>query len=67
MKKTTAAILLTAAIFSSSTLRGAIAQYDFNGNLNSSTGGVALTTGFAAPAVAAAVSFTNMTIGGSTG
>ncbi|OQB94354.1 MAG: Calcineurin-like phosphoesterase [Verrucomicrobia bacterium ADurb.Bin118] len=42
------------------------AQYDFNGNLNSSVGGLALTTGYAAPATSPGVTFTTQTIGGST-
>ncbi|MBI3850179.1 MAG: metallophosphoesterase [Verrucomicrobia bacterium] len=66
MKKSTAALVLIATFLSASPLFGAIAQYDFNGNLNSSTSGVVLTTGFAAPATNAVVVFTNMTINGNT-
>ena len=40
------------------------AQYEFNGNLNSSSGGAALTVGFAAPADSAGVSYSNVTING---
>lgn len=40
------------------------AQYDFNNNLNSTVGGNALTTGFAAPAASAGVTYSNVTIGG---
>lgn len=43
-----------------------IAQWDFNGSLASSAGGLALTTGFAAPAAAPGVSFTSTTINGQT-
>ena len=66
MKNYTTALLLIGAVISSSTLHCAVAQYDFNGNLNSSSGGAALTTGFAAPAVGAGVTYSNMTINGST-
>jgi hypothetical protein len=65
MRKSTAAFVLIATCFSSTPLFGAIAQYDFNGNLNSSSGGVALTTGFAAPALSAGVTYSNVTINGS--
>ena len=41
-----------------------VAQYDFNGDLSSSVGGTLLTTGFAAPAVSAGVTFSNVTISG---
>ena len=64
MKETAAACLLLAALFSPSTLPGAPAQYEFNGNLASAVGGAALTTGFAAPALSANVTFTTATIGG---
>ena len=64
MNRTATACLLMAALFSVPTLHGATAQYDFNGNLNSSTNGVALTTGFAAPAASAVVTFSNVTLGG---
>jgi hypothetical protein len=40
------------------------AQYDFDGNLASSSGGQALGTGFAAPAVGAGVTYSNVTING---
>lgn len=40
------------------------AQYDFNGNLNSTVGGSALGTGYAAPASSAGVAFTTQTIDG---
>lgn len=40
------------------------AQYDFNGNLNSTVGGNPLTSGFAAPAAGAGVTFSNVTING---
>lgn len=43
---------------------GGIAQWDFNGSLASSVGGLALTTGFAAPAPTPGVSFTTATING---
>lgn len=45
---------------------GGIAQWDFNGSLASSVGGLALTTGFAAPATTPGVSFTTATINGQT-
>jgi hypothetical protein len=45
-------------------VQGAVTQYDFNGNLASSVGGAALTTGFAAPAASAGVGFSNVTING---
>lgn len=45
---------------------GGIAQWDFNGSLASSVGGLALATGFAAPATTPGVSFTTATIGGQT-
>jgi predicted phosphodiesterase len=64
MKQNAGAVVLIAAWFSASTLFGTVAQYDFNGNLNSSAGGVALTTGFAAPAQSVGVTFTTATIGG---
>jgi len=48
------------------TLLAGVGQYDFNSNLNSSTNGVALTTGFAAPATNASITFSNVTINGST-
>ncbi len=41
-----------------------VAQYDFNGSLSSSVGGAVLVTGFAAPAVNAGVTFSNVTISG---
>lgn len=44
---------------------GVVAQYDFNGNLNSAVGGAALTTGFAAPAASAGITYSNVTIAGS--
>src|SRR5258707_518482 len=66
MKKFITAFLLLASLFSYSTLHGAIAQYDFNGNLNSSAGGAGLTTGFAAPGLSAGITYSNMTINGST-
>ena len=44
--------------------QGGIAQWDFNGTLASSAGGLALTTGFAAPATTPGVSFTTATING---
>lgn len=47
-----------------STNAPAYAQFDFNGNLNSSVGGNPLTTGFAAPAVSAGVTYSNVTIAG---
>jgi predicted phosphodiesterase len=66
MKRLTTASLLFLALWCTPVqVRAAIAQYDFNGNLNSSTGGAALTTGFAAPAVTAGVSFSTTTINGS--
>lgn len=43
-----------------------VVQYDFNGNLNSSTGGLPLEAGAASPATSAGVAFTNVTIGGAT-
>ena len=43
---------------------GTIAQYDFNGDLSSSVGGALLIAGFAAPALSAGVTFSNVTIGG---
>jgi hypothetical protein len=46
--------------------QGGIAQWDFNGSLASSVGGLALTAGFAAPASAPGVAFTTATIGGQT-
>ena len=64
MKRIPVALILIAAWFSAASLCGAVAQYDFNGNLNSSTNGVALTTGFAAPAVNAGVTFSNVTLNG---
>ncbi len=68
MKQAAAPFLFFALWFSSSSspLLGAVAQYDFSGNLNSSVGGVALTTGFAAPAQSAGVILTAATIGGQT-
>ncbi len=45
---------------------GGIAQWDFNGNLGSSTGGASLTAEAAPPAGAAEVTFTNADIGGQT-
>ncbi len=64
MKQTPVAFLLMAFWSSAYPLQGAVAQHEFNGNLNSSVGGVALTTGFAAPAQSAGVTFTTTTIGG---
>src|SRR5690348_5414486 len=46
--------------------RAAVAAYEFNGNLNSSAGGAALGTGYAAPAGSPVYSFTTATINGST-
>ncbi len=43
-----------------------IAQYDFNGNLASATGGANLSAEAASPATTAGVSFINATIGGQT-
>ena len=40
------------------------AQYEFNGDLNSASGGVVLTAGFAAPAVSAGISYSNVMING---
>ena len=64
MKRISRALAWIALALSAVGLRGAVAQYDFNGNLNSSTGGAALTTGFAAPAVSAGVTYSNVTING---
>src|SRR5882672_1684337 len=64
MKHAAAVILFLASRLAVSPLYGAVAQYDFNGNLNSSAGGVALTTGFAAPAASMGVAFTTATIAG---
>ena len=67
MKQTTVAFFLSALWLFSSTLQGAVAQYEFNGNLNSASGGATLTTGFAAPAASAGVTYPpNYTIGGQT-
>ena len=44
--------------------RGAVAAYEFNGNLNASSGGAALGTGYAGPATSAQYSFTTATING---
>jgi predicted phosphodiesterase len=63
MKPIVALILFTITL--SADLWGGVAQYDFNGNLNSSTNGAALTTGFAAPAASAGVTFSNVAINGS--
>lgn len=46
--------------------QGGIAQWDFNGSLASSVGGLALTAGFATPASAPGVTFTTAIIGGQT-
>src|SRR6266850_4548352 len=67
MKTFRAAFVLVAAWSTAWMLQGAVAQYDFSGNLNSSTGGAPLTTGFAAPATSAGVAFTPMTINGGSG
>ena len=64
MKRLTNTVLMLAASCSISTLQGAIAHYDLNGNLSSAVGGAALTTGFAAPALSATVTYTNVTIAG---
>ncbi len=64
MRQTFVTFLVVTLGFAASPLRGAVAQHEFNGKLNSSVGGVALTTGFAAPAQSAGVSFTSATIGG---
>src|SRR6185369_1289095 len=65
MKKPRLAILL--AFFSSiSALHASVALYDFNGNLNPSSSGSTLTTGFAAPAVSASVTFSDVMINGAT-
>ncbi len=45
---------------------GGVAQWDFNGNLASSTGGANLTPAAAAPAAAAGVNFSTATINGQT-
>ena len=63
MKTLTSASLLFAVLFASP-LHGAIAQYEFNGNLISATGGAPLMTGFAAPAASAGVTFSTMIING---
>lgn len=55
-------ILLMMAWGMPATILGAIAQYDFDGNLNSSTGGAALVPGFAAPALMVSATLTNATI-----
>jgi predicted phosphodiesterase len=47
-----------------STMGASVAQWDFNGNLASSTGGLALTPAASPPASAPGVVFTNVTIGG---
>ncbi len=65
MKTIAAGLLLAIAAHFQSTSRGAVAHYDFNQNLNSSSGGVALTTGFAAPAASASVTYSNVMINGS--
>jgi hypothetical protein len=64
MKRLTSVVRLLAVGCSISTLHGGIAHYDLNGNLNSAVGGAALTTGFAAPALSAGVTYTNVTIAG---
>ena len=66
MKKFAPALLVLAGCFSAWVARAAVAQYDFNGNLNSSSGGLALTTGFAAPASSAGVTYTSVTISAAT-
>lgn len=55
-------ILLMLACGVPATILGAIAQYDFNGNLQSSTGGAELLVGFAPPAQTGSVTLTNATI-----
>src|SRR5688572_26156609 len=64
MKRIPAAHIFIATCFVAASALGAAAQYDFNSNLNSSTTGAALTTGFAAPASSAGVTFSNVTING---
>src|SRR5437867_1781708 len=66
MKRFATPFLFVAAWSFAWTLQGAVAHYDFNGNLNSSIGGAALTTGFAAPALSAGVAYPTLTINGST-
>src|SRR6185436_462434 len=56
--------LLAASICFTSTTRGAVAQYDFNGNLVSAVGGPTLTPGFAAPATTAGITYSNVMING---
>nr|MBP8261890.1 hypothetical protein [Verrucomicrobiota bacterium] len=41
-----------------------IAHYDFDGDLNSATGGLPLETGAAAPAASPGITYTSVTIGG---
>jgi hypothetical protein len=64
MKRTIGSAFAACLAFplASSTLVAAIAQWDFNGGLGSSTGGSNLVANFAAPGVSAGVSFTDVTI-----
>lgn len=64
MKRIALVVLCLATQLSTATLFGAVAAYPFNGTLNSSVGGAPLTTGFAAPALSAEVSYSTVLIGG---
>jgi predicted phosphodiesterase len=66
MKELAFCLLLATSCSWSLMSRAAVAAYEFNGNLNSSSGGAALGTGYAAPAVSPVYSFTTTTINGST-
>ncbi len=56
----------TPTLGASSTPASGVAQWDFNGNLNSSTGAAALVSAASAPAGAPGVTFTTATINGQT-
>jgi len=64
MKRFVPALVILVAGFSAARLPAAVAQHEFNGNLNSASGGAALTTGFAPPAGSAGVTYSNVTIAG---